>query len=162
MIKTLARASTARQEANPGFHYKASGLSDVWLVNGFTVETTTDGPAVRIEDVDGLHAAIARSVVATGRRLAAAEVRFLRKLLALSQADLAGLLGVSDQTVARWEKAATAIDPAADRLLRFLVREHLGDSVAIRKGLNALAQSGGNAAPERRLQHRRTGWRLAA
>ena len=45
---------------------------------------------------------------------------FLRKLLDLTQAELAVALGCDVQSVARWEKGKTDINGAADRLMRVL------------------------------------------
>ena len=51
------------------------------------------------------------------------EIRFLRKEIDLSQKNLGLLLGVEDQTVARWEKGTVAIPRSADILLRGLYME---------------------------------------
>lgn len=156
------RHGDARQGTEPPFHYTASGLTDVWLLNGFHVEETPEGPALRIEDADGLHDAIARSIVTAKRPIGAAELRYLRKLLCLSQANVARLIGVSDQTIARWEKAETGIDPAADRLIRFVVLEHLGEDVIVRQELLALAEQDEALHGGHRLQRLRRTWRRAA
>lgn len=156
------RSAASPQGAVQPFHYTASGLADVWLVNGFHVEDTPDGPALRIEDADGLHDAIARSIVTAKRPIGAAELRYLRKLLGLSQANVARLIGVSDQTIARWEKAETGIDPAADRLIRFVVLEHLGEDVIVRRELTALAEQDEALHGGHRLQRLRRAWRRAA
>jgi len=155
------RTSSSGRALQP-FHYTASGLSDVWLVNGFHIEQTPDGPALSIEDADGLHDAIARSIVTAKRPIGAAELRYLRKLLGLSQANVARLIGVSDQTIARWEKAETVIDPAADRLIRFVVLEHLGEDVIVRQELAALAEQDEALHGGHRLQRLRRAWRRAA
>lgn len=144
------------------FHYTASGLPDVWLMNGFHREDTPYGPAVRIEDADGLHLALARAIVTAKKPFAPAELRFLRKLLALSQANLARLLGVSDQTVARWEKGETTFDAAAERLVRFIVLEHLGEDVIVRQELAALAEQDEALHGEHRLRHVGKAWQRAA
>jgi hypothetical protein len=47
MTKTAARAKLASRKpahAPEPFHYTASGLENVWLLNGFTVEDTPYGP----------------------------------------------------------------------------------------------------------------------
>lgn len=150
------------QGTAPPFQYTASGLTDVWLLNGFRVEETPDGPALRIEDADGLHNAIARSIVTAKRPIGAAELRYLRKLLGLSQANVARLIGVSDQTIARWEKAETGIDPAADRLIRFVVLEHLGEDVIVRQELAALAEQDEALHGGHRLRRQHHTWRRAA
>lgn len=79
------------------------------------------GYEVRIPNMEGLHRAIARSVVAKAARLSGPEVRFLRKMLGWSGADFAAHMGVSAETVSRWETGRTPIGAQADRLLRLMV-----------------------------------------
>lgn len=76
---------------------------------------------VMLPNVEGLHQTIARALVAKEARLAAAEIRFLRKVLGWSGADFAEHMGTSAETVSRWETSATPIGPQADRLLRLMV-----------------------------------------
>lgn len=76
---------------------------------------------VIIPNIEGLHQAIARTVVVKAARLSGADVRFLRKVLGWSGADFATHMGTSPETVSRWETGATPIGPQADRLLRLMV-----------------------------------------
>jgi putative zinc finger/helix-turn-helix YgiT family protein len=76
---------------------------------------------VMIPNLEGLHQAIARAVVAGKARLTPPEIRFLRKLLGWSGADFAQHMGTSAETVSRWETGSTPIGPQADRLLRLMV-----------------------------------------
>jgi DNA-binding transcriptional regulator YiaG len=101
-------------------HYKACGLDDVYLVNGFTREQIDGEYAVTIEDLDGLWKAIGLALVKGRKALAPKEVRYLRHHMDLTQAELSAKLRVSDQTVARWEKGETPIPGPADVLLRVL------------------------------------------
>lgn len=105
-----------------GYHYTESGLTNVWLANGFTVRKTKYGEGVSIHDVDGLHRALAQAL-ANKPHLTGAEVRFLRKAMGLSQRGLGGLLGVTDQAVALWERKGR-LPRTADRLLRLIYIEH--------------------------------------
>jgi putative transcriptional regulator len=111
------------------YHYKACGMPNVWLKNGFKIEKTPYGEGVTIEDVEGLHQAIGEIIVTRPEPLVGAEFRFLRQELELSQTALASLLGKDEQAVARWEKgAAKKVDPSAERLLRILYQQTtLGD-----------------------------------
>ena len=128
-MKKLMSISGARPARAP-IHYTMSGLEDVWLLNGFAIEHTCYGEGVRIEDADGLHRALALTIriVSDKMPMNERELRFLRKLMRLSEDDLAHLLGCSDQLIACWEEGETAIDPFAERLYRMLVREWLGDA----------------------------------
>ena len=113
-----------------GYHYTESGLTNVWLANGFTVRKTNYGEGVSIHDADGLHKAIGRAL-ANKPRLTGAEIRFLRKEMSISQAGLGKLLGVADQTVALWERNKGRVPKTADRLLRLIYIEHGDGNVPI-------------------------------
>jgi transcriptional regulator with XRE-family HTH domain len=65
--------------------------------------------------------AIAGVLIRKRVRLAAEEIRFLRRALALSRGDLADGLGTTRQAVARWEHGDEPISPPADRRLRLMV-----------------------------------------
>jgi DNA-binding transcriptional regulator YiaG len=109
-----------REPASEPLHYRACGLDDVYLVNGFTREQIDGEDAVTIEDLDGLWKAIGLALVKERKTLAPKEVRFLRHHMDLTQAELGAKLRVSDQTVARWEKGETPIAGPADVVLRVL------------------------------------------
>jgi putative transcriptional regulator len=109
------------QQSEP-FHYRACGLDDVYLLNGFTKEESDYGVSIAIHDIDDLHRAIVRHLVRDKKRLSGKEFRFLRKYLNATQAELSILLGVDAQTIARYEKEETAIHGSADGLLKVLCR----------------------------------------
>jgi DNA-binding transcriptional regulator YiaG len=161
-MKRTRQKGEAGADAPAPFHFTASGLSNVWLLNGFTIEETPHGSGVRIEDVDGLHKALAHAIVTAKSAFTGDELRFLRKYLQLSQAGVARLLGLSDQSIARWEKGQGAIDPSAERLVRMVVRERLGEDPDWIEALEELAEL--DEATHGRLELRRDGsaWREAA
>ena len=115
------------------YQYKGCGLPNVYLQNGFEIKATAYGEAVSIKNVEGLHDAIADHLVLKPVPLTSDEFRYLRAFLELSQKKLGELLGLSDQTIANWEKGNNGIDRAAETLLRMLVREHRGGNVAVRQ-----------------------------
>ncbi len=115
---TKLMALRGREPDSKPLHYKACGLDDVYLVNGFTRENIDGEDAIIIEDMDGLWKAIGLALVTSRKALAPKEVRFLRSHMYLTQAELGAKLRVSDQTVARWEKGETPITGTADVLLR--------------------------------------------
>jgi putative zinc finger/helix-turn-helix YgiT family protein len=104
------------------YKYDESGLPNITLAN---IEIRRCGhcgeelPA--IPRMAELHKVIARSVVEQHAKLSGAEVRFLRKYLGHSGADFAALIGVSRETVSRWENDKEPIGGTSDRLLRLLV-----------------------------------------
>lgn len=123
-----AFARSGQPEASQPLHYRQCGLDDVYLINGYTIHETSYGGGVSVENVDGLHQAIARNIVRHKRMLGAKEIRFLRKMLGFTQADLARKLRYDTQSVARWEKGQTEINGASDLCIRafYLGRETEG------------------------------------
>ncbi|KGK42947.1 hypothetical protein LH51_03460 [Nitrincola sp. A-D6] len=104
------------------YHYRSCGLPNVYLKNGYTEHTTDYGPGVSIEDIEGLHKAIALAITESPTKMTGAEFRFLRKELNLSQKRLGDAMGVEDQTVAGWEKKQPT--SMAGRLIRILAKGH--------------------------------------
>lgn len=103
------------------YHYTESGLDNVWLVDGFKIEDHKNyGQVLSIMNPRGLHEAIGRWLIGQPRTLTGAEFRFLRLELDMSQKTLANMLGVTEQAVAKWEKARgkSVANKAAERLLR--------------------------------------------
>lgn len=120
------------------YHYLESGLRNVWLKNGFRVQKTPYGEAVAIEDVRGLHQAIALHLIEKPSRLKGTEVRFLRKEMDMSQSGLGTLLGVSAQSIALWEKGKAKIAVPSDRLLRLIVKGNYCGDVAVKELIDQL------------------------
>ncbi len=80
------------------YHYTECGLDNVWLENGYEVETHKNyGDLVCISNPRGLHDAIGRLLVRLPRTLFGSEFRFLRTELDMSQRILAETLGVGEQ-----------------------------------------------------------------
>lgn len=98
--------------------YRGAGLDGIYLCNGFEREEIDGEWFTYIEDVEGLHRAIGLHLVEAHKELAPREIRFLRNAMDVTQADLARLLGVDTQTVARWEKGQTTMPGPADRYFR--------------------------------------------
>ncbi|MBF0333547.1 MAG: transcriptional regulator [Alphaproteobacteria bacterium] len=111
---------------NEPHHYIECGLDYVYILNGFTVHETGYGPAVEVDGADALDRQIALAIVNHQGALTGQEVRFLRGLLDLTQAELGFLLGKDAQSVARWERLKTAIPPTEDRALRQIYLEETG------------------------------------
>ena len=105
------------------YQYLESGLDDVKLENGFEFHDGEDGREISIDNIEGLHYAIACDLVEKEQRLSGREFRFLRTELSLSQASLAQILGVKELTVGRWEKSDTDIPLATDAVLRKMYSE---------------------------------------
>lgn len=140
-----------------GYHYTESGLTNVWLANGFTVRKTKYGEGVSIHDVDGLHRALAQAM-ANKPHLTGAEVRFLRKEMGLSQRGLGELLGVTDQAVALWEKKGR-LPKTADRLLRLIYVEHDKGSAPIRSTIQRINDMDSQDYEQIIAEEAKGGWR---
>jgi DNA-binding transcriptional regulator YiaG len=111
--------SNEKVRAEP-YRYRACGLDGIYLLNGYTIEEHDGEQHVTVRNVDGLHQAIGRHLVANRKALSPKEIRFLRNTLDLTQAELAERLGNTSQSVARWEKGECEMPGAAEKLLRAL------------------------------------------
>lgn len=121
-------------------HYTESGLDNVWLLDGYTVHKTPYGKGVSIQNTEGLHKAIGKWLIAQPRPLNGAELRFIRIEMELTQRALAGIIGTEEQTLRLWEKKRDRPMPAtAERLLRALYSESVGNNVHIKRMLEKLA-----------------------
>ena len=113
--KKATKKQTLKQQAAQIFHYTASGLENVYLRGGYKIDE--DGNLF-IQNINGLHDAIGRSLIMKSAPLSGPEIRYIRHHLDLSQKTMGRLLGVDYQSVLGWEKEKRPISPPADRLLR--------------------------------------------
>jgi putative zinc finger/helix-turn-helix YgiT family protein len=116
--------------AHENYLYKESGLANVTLV-GIEVHRCPncgEHEAV-IPKIEQLHRVIATTIARKAPRLAAEEIRFLRKYLGWSGGDFGEHMGVSPETVSRWENGSATMGATAERLLRLaaLTREPMSD-----------------------------------
>ncbi|MCG0993897.1 hypothetical protein LHT11_01610 [Acetobacter indonesiensis] len=111
------------------YHFTSCGLDNIWLANGVEFKQTPRGEMVKIHNLDGLHKAIAKSIITGPNRICGAEFRFLRSMLGVSQEGLGDILTQSRSTIARWEaERDKPIDGACDKLLRIIyMRKADGD-----------------------------------
>lgn len=143
------------------YHYTDSGLDNIYLENGFSVYDTPYGKGVSIEDTKGLHQAIGQWLISLPKGLTGAELRFIRLEMELTQKDLAGILGSTEQNVRRWEKArAKPILRTADYLLRALYSEFIGGDGDIRRMVDRLAKLDQMDHAEARLCDTNKGWQI--
>ncbi|MDX2222743.1 MAG: helix-turn-helix domain-containing protein [Rhodospirillaceae bacterium] len=142
------------------YHYRLSGLDGIYLADGYEIVETHRGRGIVFHDLAGLHRAIGRHLVLGRRRLSGKELRFLRKDMGLIQAELARLLGVSSQQVARWEKGQCAMPGTADTMVRLLYAEHIGQPATpstVLRVIDGLPPR----APKREVFTAARGWRVA-
>ncbi|GAA0340810.1 hypothetical protein GCM10009092_01610 [Bowmanella denitrificans] len=145
------------------YHYTESGLSNVYLKNGFTVEQIDGEEYTSIDDMNGLHKAIAQVIVDSNRPLSNEEFKFLRIELNLSQKMLGMRFGVDEQTIARYEKGQTKIPRTTDVALRTLYMESQQRNNPVSYFLDLLADTEAQeAAKEIRLEEVENHWGVAA
>ena len=104
--------------------YTECGLDNIFLLNGYEARHLDGEEFVAVTDVEGLHRAIGRHLVLHRKGLSPREIKFLRKTMELTQAELAAKLGNDPQSVARWEKGVCEMPGAAEKLLRVVFWTH--------------------------------------
>ncbi len=145
------------------YHYEESGLSNVYLKNGFTVEEEDGEMFTSIDDMNGLHDAIAQIVVDSKKSLTHEEFRFLRLELNVSQKVLANRFGVSDQTIARYEKGESEIPRTTDVALRVLYMESQEKNNPVSYFLDLLSDTEASKAKQKiLLEERQEHWELVS
>lgn len=102
--------------------YKESGLDYVVLLGVEERSCANCGEnELVLPRIAELHRVIARGVAEKEGRLEGQEVRFLRKFLGLSGVNFAKSIGVSAETVSRWENDKQEIGISHERFLRMMV-----------------------------------------
>ena len=118
-----------RKEQKQKYQYVECGLDDVYLLNGYAERDTPYGKGVSVDNVDGLHDAIARQICCCKPLMNGKEFRFLRKHLDMTQSEISVLLGCDPQTVARWEKGEVDIKGPVDKIIRLLALGYLDGKI---------------------------------
>lgn len=145
------------------YHYTESGLPNIYLINGFTVEFEDGEEYTSIDDANGLHQVIALAITQSRCAISHEAFRFLRVELNLSQKALGKVFGVDEQTIARYEKAQTKIPRTTDAALRALYVESQEQTSSIGYFLSLLADFEEKvAAQEIHLEEVNAQWRLVA
>ena len=143
------------------YHYTESGLQNIWLANGYSIVKTKYGKGVSIQDVEGLHRLIGKAL-ARKPKLTGSELRFLRKEMEMSQSALASLVGTSEQNVSLWERRG-GIPRTADRLVRVIYLEHIGNNPKVREIIDRLNLQDRDSALEKLTFSAHSGkWKEAA
>ena len=101
--------------------YKECGLDNIVIVNMKKhVCSNCDEEYLRIPNTDTLHRAIAEHIANDFGRLNNKEFRFLREYLGFSGAFFAKLIGVTRESVSRWENGKAVIPRHMELLIRML------------------------------------------
>jgi len=122
------------------YHYKESGLTNIYLANGFECVDSPYGKVVSISNVDELHLAIACDLANKKSHLTGGEFRFLRKQLNLSQNALAHLLDKTELTIHNWEHGDDGVPAMAETIIRIMFLEDKGINPKMRESLELLRE----------------------
>ena len=123
------------------YHYTECGLPNVYLKNGFTIEHIDGEDYTSIDDMNNLHVAIAQTIADSHAALRPTEFKFLRIELNLSQKMLGHRFGISEQTIARYEKGQSEIPRTTDAALRSLFMEKLEKTNSVSYFLDLLSDA---------------------
>jgi putative transcriptional regulator len=129
-VKLKAAKPKAAISKSPAlYHYQESGLDNIYLKDGFIREQNAEyGELISVVNAGELHNVIGAQLAAQAHALNGKEIRFLRKELNMSQRVLAQMLGVDEQTVARWEKEQIPMPRGNQLVLRsYYLDLQLGD-----------------------------------
>ena len=108
------------------YQYIECGLDNVFIA-GMPVRIDDRGrETYEIPNINGLHKVIAYGVVTHAHAMSGKELRFLRTEFGLTQAEITPLVHCDTQTIGRWERGETPLDPKAETLIRLYAVEKLG------------------------------------
>ena len=113
---------------NKPYHYDECGLDVVlYGITQFKCEHCGE-MQVSIPRMEDLHRVIGGSLCVKRKGLLTAnEIKFLRKDLHLKSKDLAAVLGVTPETVSRWENDQASVGESQDRLLRAIYMNYASE-----------------------------------
>lgn len=150
------------EEDKEPYHYTECGLDDVYLTSGYEIRQTPYGEGVAIKHVEELHQAIGHALVTEKKVLSGKELRFLRTEMDLTQAELGQLVGLTDQSVARWEKDQYEIPGAADYLLRLIYLGHIKKTIDLRQLIESLKSMDSTGEERFVFKPTKDGWKQCA
>lgn len=160
-MKPMRFVHAGSPEREP-LHYTACGLPNVYLTSGYQAREVNGERYVSVHDVEDLHQAIALYLTTQKKELTGAEVRFIRKYLDLTQRELGNFLGVSDQSVARYEKGKSALEGAEDMVLRLLVQNQVKGCLDVREVIERLHEADDAPAGALTFELDDHDWKVAA
>ncbi len=108
-----------------GYHYTACGLDNVFLVGMKMVTDDHGEECVMIPGINGLHNAMATDIITRKGGMTGLELKFLRTLMGMTQAELGKVVNRDAQTIGRWERDEFDNDPTAETVIRLVTAERL-------------------------------------
>ena len=106
------------QGTRQSYHYKECGLSSVRLLNTPVFHCACGFRSPEIKGIVQLHSLIAYVILTKPTLLSGEEIRFLRRVAGLSQAELAEIVGCAKTRLSKWENERPPIGKESDRVLR--------------------------------------------
>jgi DNA-binding transcriptional regulator YiaG len=107
------------------YHYTTIGLDNVYLVDLPQCVGDDGDTCTKIERINLLHKAIAAAILKRKGSMNGPELKFLRTLMGMTQAELAKVVNRDAQTIGRWERKESDNDPNAEALIRLVAAERL-------------------------------------
>jgi putative zinc finger/helix-turn-helix YgiT family protein len=141
--------------------YTESGLPNVVLV-GIEVRRCQQcgEEVVSIPHIEDLHQTIAMTLIRHPGRLVPDEIRYLRKWLGWAGVDFAKHMGVTPETVSRWE-SGKPMGGTAERLLRLAVAHGQPTDAYPIDLLTEISDEQVSKAPLLAMKPSATGWKPA-
>ena len=133
---------------------------NLFLLNGYREIETHDGLVLEYEQEDALEQFIRHLVVRKPERLKGWDLRFLRRGLGLSQADLGVQVDRDAQTIARWEKSNEAIPSAVDLTIRIRFAARFEPQMSTKEIVAYVDGKGPKLATSIYLRLTIDGWRI--
>jgi putative zinc finger/helix-turn-helix YgiT family protein len=128
-MNCLICGSKLKKVKNNLYHYTESGLSRIYLKGIDALECTNSecgDEEITIPNIEKLHEVIAMTIASQKNKLLPEEIKYLRTYLGFSGADFAKKIGVSAETISRWEKGSVNMKESVERFLRVLVLSNIG------------------------------------
>jgi len=100
------------------YQYRECGLPNVFIHGLSPVRDDEGDEVIQIPAINVLHREITRGIVGHAGGISPEELRFLRTEIGLTQSELAELVHCDRQTIGRWERGETPIDPRAETIIR--------------------------------------------
>jgi transcriptional regulator with XRE-family HTH domain len=125
-----AHAGAIAREILPRHYEELLGIPIV-LLHAVEIRRCTRCQEViskKIPDLQNLIAAMAITRITNALKLGAADIRFLRKAMNWTGRELASMLGVSGETVSRWENGKDIIGIPNEKLFRMVVGTSMRES----------------------------------
>ena len=107
------------------YRYTNCGLKNVTIAGVKFVVDDSGDEVVCIPNVNGLHRAIAQSILERKSSMSGTELRFIRTEMGLTQAELAAVVHREPLAMSRWERGESPIDSNAEALIRLHSMESL-------------------------------------